>query len=334
MMDERIVLGLYFCVIAALVCAAWGRLLALVLKGGPIWPLPQPRIRRVPWGWAACLALIGLYLLVNLLVIEIYFSLKRLGMEADGEPANRASPMMQLTVTSIANVITLALSVLLLRRSARARLDDFGLERGSLAPAARDGAWMYFLIVPLVMLTMLVAVQIWSTNPHQLETMIREQMDVGTLLVAFLGGTFAAPLFEEFLFRGVIQQALTQFWIPRPRSLNQDGDPVIAFDFDDQIQKVARTESEPDQSAKSETRSPNNSPLWPLDADGEPNPWAAPQSPISGDSQPNSEFVAGISPLAASHASISLTSSVALGSSAALAEISMTTAVLTKLPIA
>jgi membrane protease YdiL (CAAX protease family) len=189
-----------------------GMIFAWIWAIGRLWAgqmlLPENSPRAVPWGGKSVLAGFVTMISVSVGVSTAY-------AEMTGRSA-RTSQLDIMLVSALINSAFLVVMPLILRRTARAQLEDFGLEWSRLRRDAGAGFLAFLLIAPIVYGIQLIAVQIWERKEHPLELMMLEKLTGGVALLAIVSAVVLAPAVEELLFRGLLQGWLTRRLAGKP----------------------------------------------------------------------------------------------------------------------
>ena len=180
---------------------AWAWAIGRLWAGQALLPAKAPRV--VPWGGKSVLA--GL-----LAVFAVSFGVSATYAAVTGRTAKHFQQDVML-VSALINSALLVLVPLILRGTASARAEDFGLAWDELRAAARAGFVAFLLIAPIVYGVQLIAVQIWVRHEHPIELMMLENLTGRVAILAIVSAVFLAPAVEELLFRGLIQGWLTRF---------------------------------------------------------------------------------------------------------------------------
>ena len=196
---------------------AWAWAIGRLWAGRALLPTNSPRV--VPWGGGSVLAGLLAMISVSVGVSAAYAAV-----------TGRDSQTSQLDVMLMSALINSALLVvvpLILRRTARARAEDFGLAWDRLRQDARAGFLAFLLIAPIVYGVQVLAVQIWERNEHPLELMMLENFTGPVAILAIVSAVILAPAVEELMFRGLFQGWLTRLLVGKP-----DGPEPLASDVD------------------------------------------------------------------------------------------------------
>jgi membrane protease YdiL (CAAX protease family) len=134
---------------------------------------------------------------------------------AGTEPAPRApadSMTEMMAVSALTDIVLLMLLPVLVRITSGARLRDFGLSFEAWWRQAGVGIVAALAAVPLVYLVQSLATQIWENNAHPVQKMLLHEFSPGVAELAILSGVIVAPMFEELLFRGILQSWLVRLF--------------------------------------------------------------------------------------------------------------------------
>jgi len=179
----------------------------------------EPR-RRVPWGPAVVLLAMGMPLLGIIAYLTGNADL------ADSDPTPEKVSTETLLITGWGNFTFLVLFVFgmtaWLATFFRADAHDLGLPTSRQQLAKDIGIGIFATVAALlpiytIQLTLSYALQ--SSTPHPLVQQLQENHSPAMLLLGFAMAVIAAPLFEEFTFRGLLQG-----WLERRE------DEVLAYD--------------------------------------------------------------------------------------------------------
>ena len=215
---------------------AWVWAIGRLRAGRAILPTDSPRV--VPWGGGSVLA--GL-----LAMISVSVGVSATYAAVTGR-TSKTSQQDVMLVTALINSALLVVVPLILRGTARARPEDFGLAWNRLRRDASAGFVAFLLIAPIVYGVQLIAVRIWERNEHPVELMMLENLTGPVAILAIVSAVFLAPAVEELLFRGLFQGWLTRLLVGKP-----NGPEPPASDLDEWIADGSSAEP-----PEAETRSP------------------------------------------------------------------------------
>jgi membrane protease YdiL (CAAX protease family) len=132
------------------------------------------------------------------------------------EDKNAQSQAELMVQSAIINLLLLVTVPLLVFRMSRATHADFGWDTRDWQRQVFQGARAGMLITPVVFAVQSITVRIWPSQKHPLEQMVLERFTPGVAVLAVVSAMFLAPVVEELLFRGVLQQWLIKLFTDRP----------------------------------------------------------------------------------------------------------------------
>lgn len=196
-----------FSAVAMLVLAAgavcWSLAIAKLAAGRPLiaW---GPR-RPVPWAFIDMAGIIALYVAVW---IAAGLFLRRAGWLGEaGDIENMTlSQREALTAVSLAVsviVLIVALPVISTRTGADSR--DWGWSLGDIGRDLRLGVIGFVMLAPPVYAIQAVLVYFWKPSKHPLMEMFKDSPDVSFFITLVVAAVIVAPIFEELIFRVVLQ---------------------------------------------------------------------------------------------------------------------------------
>ena len=202
----------------ASVVGAWIWVALRLAFGASVVPRFEPRI--VPWGGKSALAVILVWLAVQVGVQKLY-RVATQGTIPDPDGGKIAfNPAEMMTASAFQNLTVLVVVPLVLWLTARARPRDLGLVSRRAGWQILQGIVAWPLAAPVVYGMMFVAVAIWGRESHPLETAIQTDGVGGKAVIFFLAGAVLAPAAEELIFRGVLLGWLTRL-VLTPRAAAQ-----------------------------------------------------------------------------------------------------------------
>jgi membrane protease YdiL (CAAX protease family) len=185
-----------------------------------------------------------LYLVLGALVGEIA---SRYALPANlPRPAGiKAPPRSRLEQIMLLNALLSASMILiipnLLRLTSRADQSDLGLTHDQFGRNLLRGVIAAFILAPAVYFINITASLIWKPNAHPVMDMIRDNQSGQVVLIAYAMAVVIAPIFEEMLFRGVLQAWLLKLTLPGPPELGFEPGPT---DWPGEFQLVPGFDSE------------------------------------------------------------------------------------------
>lgn len=189
----------------------WTAIAVRLRRGQPLIPY-QPR-RMVPWGP------VGFVLALLLVAQHLFFDSAELTHETLSELRD------QMAAFSGIVLIFTGLGLGLLLLITRATPEDLGLP-STWRQFRSDVGWglLVFLAVVVPVYTVHILLSPWKTSQHPILEMLQGHPDLGVLAVALFAAVVAAPIFEEFLFRLLLQGWLEKVehrWMPKEISTAQ-----------------------------------------------------------------------------------------------------------------
>jgi membrane protease YdiL (CAAX protease family) len=131
---------------------------------------------------------------------------------APGKTPAPAEPGISMTeglsLQAAINVILLILVLMILGMTSQAPLRDLGLQFDRWWLQAAVGVFAFLAIQPVVLAIQFVSTRLWENNAHPLYKMLSDEFSPGVAQLAILMAVIVAPVFEELLFRGIIQSWL------------------------------------------------------------------------------------------------------------------------------
>jgi len=213
------------------VVGAWIWAILRLAFGATVLPRFEPKL--VPWGGKSVLAVLLVWLAIQVAVPKIYQFATRGPVARPPGARVPFNPAEMMTASALQNLTVLIVIPLLLGLTAGARLGDFGTIGNKTGRQVLQGMTAWPLAAPVVYGMMLAAVAIWGRESHPLETAIQTDGVGGKAVIFFLAGVVFAPAAEELIFRGVLLGWLTRLVLePRagkrqPSSLLDEGPSAL-----------------------------------------------------------------------------------------------------------
>lgn len=196
-------LGLIVLAIAGVVLTiglvTWARVFSCIKDGRPILP-HEPR-RLAVWGLFDLLAFVAIFITLDVAAINIATSQ---GMNLTEEPISPQNSMFVMLMESSALMATSGLSVALIKFRSNYSWSELGLSPKQLTYDIRIGAIAFCALAIPTYLIQSLLVQFWPSE-HPLIEALKENPTLTSLSIAIFSAVVAAPLVEEFLFRGLFQ---------------------------------------------------------------------------------------------------------------------------------
>jgi membrane protease YdiL (CAAX protease family) len=201
--------------------------LAIAFGGAVCWVLAalkvaggQPLIdwsKRRPVPWAA-LDQFGITVLYVVSIFVVQRSLQAAGMLPDTDDLTKLS-LQESAVLVAANMaaslglLVVALPLVVLRSGATLR--DLGIVARELARDVKLGFIGFLMLAPPVYVIQGLLVYFWQPSKHPLMEMFKASPDPGFYALLFVAAAVVAPIFEEIIFRVILQGFLEKFFSGR-----------------------------------------------------------------------------------------------------------------------
>jgi membrane protease YdiL (CAAX protease family) len=168
-------------------------------------------------------------------------------------PAPKASsdePLLSVTeglfLLTLINEILIVAIPILVRLTSGTRLVDLGVLSSNWSHQILIGVGGALFVAPIVYSIQFLAVMVWTPHDHPVEDMIRNQFTPPVAYLAFLSAVVMAPIVEEILFRGLVQNwllklAMRQLEIPNRKSAT-GGSVDILLATEDPVDPLTLTE--------------------------------------------------------------------------------------------
>lgn len=209
--------GLIVVGLAAAAIFAWSRVIGRLRRGEE--PVSYEPRREVPWPGGATLLIVVLYLGLQGAAAGIVNALHGHAAQpltSDAEAAADPSRLLRVLQAHVAAcVLVLSAAAAVLKSTApQTRPEDVGFGAARLIGDLRLGVAAFFVIVPPVILLQVLLTQLVGESRHPLVEGWKRGGGPELLLWSILGAVVAAPLIEEFLFRGILQGWFERLFTP------------------------------------------------------------------------------------------------------------------------
>jgi membrane protease YdiL (CAAX protease family) len=163
----------------------------------------NPR-RPVPWAMLDLLLVVGVYIVASILVST---ALHRGGWLNDGDPEKYSLAERQaLIVANVAvSLLIVAAAIPLLMLRSGASLRDLGWSPGALISDLRLGLTGFVMLAPPVYALQGLLVYFWQPSKHPLMETFKEAPSIGFFMALVVSASIVAPIFEELMFRVLLQ---------------------------------------------------------------------------------------------------------------------------------
>jgi len=237
----------------------------------------NPR-RPVPWALIDLVILIGVYVVGSLAVSAI---LHRTGWIEGANEVQKLS-LEQRKVFIVGNlavsVFILAIGLPLVSLRTKAALRDFGWSLADVWNDLRLGCIGFVMLAPPVYALQGLLVYFWKPSKHPLMEMFKGTPDDSFFALLFVSAAVVAPLFEELMFRVLLQGFLEKVFSFRGPTHELVFGPAQAASAENRRNPFS--DPAPEGGAASD------------DSPADPNPYASPQS-AAGFAQPSGELSSG-----------------------------------------
>jgi membrane protease YdiL (CAAX protease family) len=168
--------------------------------------------RDVPWGLLDLVAVIALYIA---LTITIRLAIHKLRWLPETIDVHRLTLEQGQTLTlagAVVSLLVLLIGLPLLAARSGANASDFGWSSATFLRDLALGVIAFVMLAPPVYLLQGVLVVYWKPSKHPLMEMFRETPDGRFFTILFFSAAIVAPLFEELLFRVLLQGFLEKLF--------------------------------------------------------------------------------------------------------------------------
>jgi membrane protease YdiL (CAAX protease family) len=213
-----VALGVIFLLLATAGCVVWYRAIANQSRGTSLVPLEFRE--SVPWTIADALILAFLSLAMEVLLVHLWANVP-------GEKSELLSPAA-MGAASAAHLIWIALAAAYLVFERNASAIDLGFDDRKWSADART-AGLLFLAAALPVYLLQGLLIRFVPSAHPLVELVRQQGGTGVLVLASVAAVVVAPLYEEFLFRVLLQGSLEKLDVERRKRQGvEDPSPTMA----------------------------------------------------------------------------------------------------------
>jgi membrane protease YdiL (CAAX protease family) len=137
-------------------------------------------------------------------------------VERHADKDSRLSWTEQMFLISVMNALLIIVVPFLVRRTSGARLRDLGLSFRGSAMQLAVGVVATLAATPLVYSIQVGAIRFWQPRQHELQKMLTEEpLGWGIASLAIVSAVILAPIFEELMFRGLVQRWCIDFFTRR-----------------------------------------------------------------------------------------------------------------------
>jgi membrane protease YdiL (CAAX protease family) len=211
---------------------AWVWLIWCLLTGQSFLPERPMVLRGEPsWGAGTVLLVFLSYIGISILISMSY------PLVADKFPA-KAAPLPlagvplshMMLLNAVVEIVMLILVPIVVSLTCGARLRDFGLGFDGWWRQVSVGVVATLIAAPPVNAIQLLATKIWTYQRHPVQEMISKEFSVGVAGLAVVTAVILAPMFEELLFRGLLQSWLAAVFDRRAIPSTTHAQEDVVFD--------------------------------------------------------------------------------------------------------
>ncbi len=191
-------------------CLCWVLAALKVAGGQPL--LAWSKRRPVPW---AILDLVSIFVLYIVAIFVVQGSLHAAGMLPDTDDLTKLSladsaVLVASNMAASLGLLVVALPLIVLRTGATAR--DLGLVAREFVGDIKLGIIGFLMLAPPVYVIQGLLVYFWQPSKHPLMEMFKASPDPGFYALLFVAAAVVAPIFEEMVFRVILQGFLEKFF--------------------------------------------------------------------------------------------------------------------------
>jgi membrane protease YdiL (CAAX protease family) len=241
---------------------AWVWLIWCLLTGQSFLPERPMVTRSEPsWGAGTVLLVFLSYIGISILISMSYpLVADKLAAKAAPLPLAGVPLSHMMLLNAVVEIVMLILVPIVVNLTCGARLRDFGLGFDCWWRQAFVGVVATLIAAPPVNAIQILATKIWTYQRHPVQEMISKEFSVGVAGLAVVTAVILAPMFEELLFRGLLQSWLAAVFdrlaIPAPTHAQED----VVFDGAPTGQPLPAGSWDPECELVPEPRSPYDAP--------------------------------------------------------------------------
>jgi membrane protease YdiL (CAAX protease family) len=203
---------------------AWTWILGHRRNGGQLLSL-EPHV-VVPWDAFDLLALVIIYVFVTEVCLNLGARWSGISIPALGEKPGPDFELLMVRCNLAISAITILGSVAFIHFRVGATATDFGLNIDHLPKDIWTGAVAFVAIAPAVYLIQEIGTLLIPYE-HPLIDELQHKPDASTQWIAVISALIVAPIFEEFLFRGILQGWLEKMELRLVANLHNRGDATL-----------------------------------------------------------------------------------------------------------
>jgi membrane protease YdiL (CAAX protease family) len=183
---------------------AWSILTSLQIRPGLPLVLWNSR-RPVPWALVDLVCMFGLYFVGILAVRLVFDALGWMPDVVDEEKLPLADKGMLIWANIGISLAIIAVGLPLLALRTGGSWFDFGLSSRGLWSNVRLGLIGFVMLAPPVYAIQGLLVKFWQPSKHPMMEMFKTSPDAGFFVVLVIAAAVVAPIFEELIFRVLLQ---------------------------------------------------------------------------------------------------------------------------------
>jgi membrane protease YdiL (CAAX protease family) len=191
-------------------------------KTRPILPY-EPR-RQAPWNGIDVLMFLGIMFVAEIVCLKIGMIGNGVQLPDEGTALDSQQQYLLVTAHFIASLMTLFLGVAMLSVRVSATPIDLGWNAARIPYDLKCGAIAFVLTAPVVFVVQLLLTKVVPYE-HPVIELIEHRPSGMMLIVLTVSTVLIAPLFEEFLFRVLLQgwlEKVEESWLSRLRDAPRD----------------------------------------------------------------------------------------------------------------
>jgi membrane protease YdiL (CAAX protease family) len=132
--------------------------------------------------------------------------------QADSDSESSTSLVEMLAVFALTDVVLLLVIPGIVWLTSGATSRDFGISHDGWLKQAAVGFVAALVASPAVYALQILAAKFWTPTEHPVQKMLEKEFSLGVADLAFLSAVVVAPMFEELLFRGILQNWLVSLF--------------------------------------------------------------------------------------------------------------------------
>ncbi|MCC7083899.1 MAG: CPBP family intramembrane metalloprotease [Pirellulales bacterium] len=202
-MDEFLQSLIFLAFIGFVALPAWIVIGHRLWRGQPI--LEYEQHRTVPWNWVDVLIAMTIFLVAQGVCLVV--AMRVAGFQDMAEALHDPRAQLPLLAgAAVANLLTFALSLMIILDRTGATARDFGLDSGPILRDILYGFVGFLAVAPIVYFIQMVFNFVMKIRyDHPLIEAFQDRQDLTSMAILSAMAVIAAPLTEEFFFRVLLQ---------------------------------------------------------------------------------------------------------------------------------